>query len=382
MGHSNSRYIHTFKACDNNTYGFRYAKSSDIDQIIEIFKETYDWNYLHSWVYDKDMFHDYLKKSNYFWMLIELIEQNEICAIGLMEIKNKISLYASKVAAKKKYRGLGLLRVLGTQAVMHFFQRDDCGDIIRLDTDVRANILNSQIFAEKIRCIPYGFIPNFNNYADKRNFNPSKGEPFTAGRIESVMMYVNPLSILWKNRSRDVHIYEDEEIMYFYNYVKSLNRKMKRDNLELINAKSFEKRPNEYTIREDIYQGIVFIEGYLRKSFLNRLLVHYQNWNVIVWNIPTTSWGLYSQLLALKNEFIVSGYNPGSYTKELNLRDTILMCKFPRGIDYSQFKTIDLAEKNKPIAKRIIKMIKEVNIKNMGLKEIGSKLKKEEIEEF
>jgi hypothetical protein len=124
----------------------------------------------------------------------------------------------------------------------------------------------------------------------------------------------------------------------------------------------------------------VFISGYLRESFLEKILNHYQNWNVIVWNIPTTSWGLNSQLLAIESGFIVSGYNPGSYTKELELKDTILFCKFPRGIDYSQFDTMKLAKKNKPIVHRVIKTIKEESIQAMKWKNEKSKCKTNQIE--
>ncbi len=358
----NKEFIHIFSAKDANEYGFRYAKSTDIPQIIAIFKETYCWEYLHPWVYNQEQFGDYLKKPYYFWMLVENIEEDEISAVGLMEKRNDISLYASKVVAKKKYRGLGLLRVLGTQAVMHYLQRSDCKNIIRLETDVRANVLNSQIFAEKIRCIPYGFIPNFNNYADKRDFDPSREKPFTSGKIESVMMYVNPLSILWKNRTNKVFLYKNKEIFYHYHYSKSLNRKMKRDDLKVLDKEKGEKKTNEFQISEDIYQGIVFIRGYLRKKFLERILKHYTEWNVIVWNIPATKRGLNSQYLALEKGFVVSGYNPGSYTKELKLRDTILMCAYPRGIDYKQFEKLNLAEKNKSIVDRVINSIKEAQI--------------------
>ncbi|MFX1276738.1 MAG: hypothetical protein ACFFBP_18910 [Promethearchaeota archaeon] len=357
------KYLFTFKSKNDLEFGFRYGIPEDAGQIGEIFKDIYGWNYLYPKVYDPEQLINEINDINQTWFVVENIKSNEIVGTGVMLRKSKISVCASKTVILNKYQNYGIARVLGTQSVLSFLSDPKLQDVIRLDTDVRANNLHSQKFAEKIRCIPYGFIPNYNNYGDKRNFKASNQKSFTSGRIESVVMYFSPIKNFWKLRDRNIVLLDNENILKFYNLIKENIRRMNKDTILL--HKSSNLTFNSYSIEEDHYKSIIIIQGYLNQQNLKDILKRYSDWNVIEWRIPTTLQGLNSQEIALKHSFKVVGYDPGSFIDKKSIHDTIVCCYFPNGVDFNQFKDINVADKNRLIVENVLESLKDFKINNI-----------------
>ncbi|MFX1274257.1 MAG: hypothetical protein ACFFBP_15205 [Promethearchaeota archaeon] len=357
-------YFKTFKAKDGNFYGIRLAQPycSDALFVKDIFKDIYGWNYLYPIVYDREQLNNSFIKKSDLWFIGEDIHSKVGVGIGLIERHNRYSLEMGKLCVKNEFHGIGLSTVLGGHMINYLINIPESKSLIRFNCDVRANVLFSQKFVEKTRAKPYGFIANYNNYTDKRINNVSKGEPIVDGELGSVVMYAIYLRKLWKIRRKNLILFDNEDILYHYHIMRALNRQMKKDNITL--EKKDELNQESFTISKDYYKAIIKIEGYLRENTLKKLLKKYSNWNVIEWRIPANHQGLNSQKSALDNDFIVSGYDPGSLYLQ-QLEDGILFCKYPRGIDYSQFEYIDLTPRNKLIVDKILSDIKGKKIKNI-----------------
>jgi hypothetical protein len=94
------------------------------------------------------------------------------------------------------------------------------------------------------------------------------------------------------------------------------------------------------------------------QSAIDTILKKYSHWNVIEWRIPTTIKGIASQKIAFENKFVISGYDPGSYKlDDGHLSDTLVMCTFPNGVELSQFECVELTQKNKFIASKVINQL-------------------------
>ena len=59
----------------------------------------------------------------------------------------------------------------------------------------------------------------------------------------------------------------------------------------------------------------------------------------------------------MENQFIASGYNPGSHKENNFLQDTLIMCKFPKGVNKSQFRGMKLTESAKPLASNVLNQL-------------------------
>ncbi|MFX1259909.1 MAG: GNAT family N-acetyltransferase [Promethearchaeota archaeon] len=350
-------YVNLFQAKDNNTYGIREAKPEDIKSIIEIFKDIYDYNYLYPWIYDTELFKKRLNNKENLWLIGVSINTEEIISTAVIKKKNSFTVTVGKGAIKKKYQGIGIAKELASECLKISLRRPLFKNTLKIDMDVRANNIKAQKWAEKVKCVPYGFIPNYNNYADKRNFHSPKGEPFIQGQFESVIMYIRPFTNLWKRRQNCIVMLDNEDMIFFYNNVKKYNRRMRNDNLILKNNYGIKRE--SFKITEDIYKGILTINGYLCEKSLEGLLKKYSNWNVIEWRIPATFEGLNSQQIGLNKGFKVVGYDPGSNYDDKLLIDSVLMCYFPNGVDFTQFKGLNLIEKNRSLTKRVINSLND-----------------------
>ena len=350
-------YLHNFKSQNGLEFGFRYGVPQDSEQLVNVFKDVYGWNYLYPSIYNKKKFSKLLSYKNQSWFIVEDINKKKIVGTGVMERKSEISVYASKTLILKNYQNNGIAKVLGTQSVFSYLANPELSALIRIDMDVRAKNINSQKFAEKIRSIPYGFIPNYLNYADKRNFDISKGKPFSSGEFEAVVKYVSPIKRFWKIRSKEIIVINRKEILDFYNIVKNHITRMNRDKLVIKNASNFPI--NNYTIDKDPYKSCILIIGYLSEKILKHLLQYYSNWNLVEWRVPTTLEGLNSQHIALSNGFKVVGYDPGSFLNHKLTNDTIVFCKFPNGLDFSQLEGLNVVDRNKPIVNKVLKTVRD-----------------------
>lgn len=328
--------------------------------MIEVYKDVYDWNYLYPYVYNEAVLREKLTNDNEYWFPAENIDTGEIVGNGYLKKVNKYIVFIARLACKKKYQGRGLAGILGATCMKSLYKMNFFDGVIRLECDVRAKAYYSQKFVEKTGSIPYGFIPNYNNYADKRFYKKSKQEPFTAGKIEPVIMYFQPFNTFWKKRTNDINIYDDKRITEMYYSIRDKNKhKMKSDNV-YIKKKTKKPQKSEFKINLDYYKAIVSIDGYMGEKKLKKILNLFKNWNLIEWRIPTTTTGLNCQKIALNYNFEVVGYNPGSNINN-KIEDTILFNYFPNGIDFNQFKDLKLTDRNKPIVKSVLKFLDDSN---------------------
>jgi hypothetical protein len=352
-----SEYIHTFYA-DDELFGIRFGRPKDANQLIEVYKNVYGWNYLYPYVYKEKVLREKLSEEDHYWFPVDNVEMEEIVGAGALKKLNNYSVYIARLACKKEYQGKGLAGILGAICMKTLYQMHVFDGVLRLECDVRGKARKSQGFVEKTGSIPYGFIPNFNNYADKRLYKIRDGKPFTRGRIEPVIMYFQPFNDFWDKRLKEIYLYEDNRILRMYELLREINkRKMRKDK---VHKKKLPKNPkvsSSYDISKDYYKAIVSISGYLNEAEINSIIEGYSNWNLIEWRIPTTLEGIYSQKLALKKGFIVAGYNIGSNYNHL-FEDTVLFNFFPNGLDFKQFNDLNLSDKCKPIVHTVLESIR------------------------
>jgi RimJ/RimL family protein N-acetyltransferase len=349
----NNEIMTQLTAKDGEKYQAKYANDTHAESIVDLFKNIYGWKYLYPFVYSAQKVRERINHPDQIWCIVTPLESNEVIGLSVIQ-KDEITLYVSKVNIKRNYQGIGIGRGLGANAFTALIGNPEFRNIRRLDSDVRAYNLNSQKFIEKTGSKPYGFIPNYNNYGDKRQHKLEKSKPFTNGKIEPVIMYASRFNSFWRIRNNNIVLYDDDDILLHYNIAKNNNRKMRRDNLTLAREKDLDVE--RIKIDEDFFKACVKFEGYIHEKTLNELLSRYRNWNVIEWRIPVNEKGIYSQRTALENEFTVVGYDPGSILLE-ELVDTILFCKFPNGVDHSQFHQMDLTSRNQKIAESVIKAL-------------------------
>ena len=333
--------------------------SEDAQYISKIYKQQYSKYYVDPIVYDIEALSKKIVEKNNYWVICEKIgKKAEICGAGLIE-KRYTTAFACKAVLKKKFQGKGLSTKLGSGGIIHVLRLPEFKNVVRLDSDVRGVNIKSQKLVEKSGGIGYAFIPSYNNFSNKRKFDISKGEPCVKGVEEPAILYVNILNTLWKKRQKEIHLIDNEDIYFFYSLMRNKNlRKMKNDQIIFDEGIGF--RSESYQVFKDYYKGAVKIGGYLRKKTLMHFLQLYSSWRLIEWRIPTTHLGRYSLKLALKNNFKVVGYDVGSMLNyDGDLLDNVVLCKYPNGINFKQFKNLHLTNSNKILVDRVLKSLKE-----------------------
>jgi RimJ/RimL family protein N-acetyltransferase len=351
-------YLHTFHT-DGELFGLRLGRPTlkDAQQMVDIYIDVYGYEYLYPWVYDETLFKKNLADNNQWWIVVEPIATKVILGGGVLKKINDHTMFAAKLVCKNEYQGKGFAGVLGTIGVRSLYQRDVFESVLRLETDIRAKTYNSQRFIERIGCTPYGYIANYNNYADKRNFDPSHGKPFIDGRLEPVVMYFKPFHKFWKKRIKKVFLYDQEHIKSSYNIMKRFNRRaMKTDEL-IIKPETNKKCEDNHSfnISEDFYKGIVDITGYTQD--IEYIKQKYSEWNIIEWRVPTdTEESIRYQKIAINHGFHIAGYDPCS-VHHGTFADSILFIYYPNGINFSQFEDMSLTRKSKPFIELVMEQL-------------------------
>ena len=164
-----SNYFQKFVDKNGIEYGLRFGNPKDAKDISNIFKEIYSYDYLDPLVYNVEDLKREISKNNKFWVIGELIENKEVAGTGLVE-KNRYIAHAAKVVVKKKFQGLGVTTKIGAAGLISILKMPQFKDVLRLDTDVRGVGIGTQKLAQYAGAIPFGLIPAYNNYGDKRNF--------------------------------------------------------------------------------------------------------------------------------------------------------------------------------------------------------------------
>ena len=350
-------YFQTFHSNDGDFFGLRYGIPEDAKYISKIYKEQYSNFYVDPIVYDIDALSQKIAEKNTYWFIIEKLgKKSKICGAGLVE-RNYTTAFACKAVIRNKYQGKGISTRLGSAGIIHTLRLPAFKNVVRLDSDVRSVNIKSQKLMEKSGGIGYAFIPSYNNFANKKKFDSTKGIPFNQGVEEPAILFVNILNKLWKRRQNEIHLIDNEDIYFFYSLMRNKNlRKMKNDHLIFDEFSGF--RTESYQIQEDLYKGALRIGGYLRKKTLQYILQKYKNWRFIEWRIPPTHTGRYSMKLAIKNNFKVMGYDVGSMLNyDGELLDNIVMCYYPKGFDVKQFKKMHLTKANKILVNRVLESL-------------------------
>ncbi|MEJ2250205.1 MAG: GNAT family N-acetyltransferase [Candidatus Lokiarchaeota archaeon] len=352
---SQKSYFQTFLSKDNKVYGLRLGIPEDAEEISEIYKEIYGYEYLDPIVYDIKNLRASLADRNNYWFICEKIEdlESEICGSGLMQKVNENILYASKAVVKKKFQKKGIGSILTSNGIITLLKKPEFKNIVRLDSDVRAKNINAQKLIQNSRGIAYSFNPIFYIYGDRRTCKFNDKNPFNRGRSEPAILFLNPLSKLWQIRSRKIFLLKDDDIKFFYEYAKSTNRKMKNDIVEYLMSSSLTS--NQFYISKDFSKAILHLSGYIQEKTLKKLIKSHQNWRCIEWRIPATLEGISATKIALRNGFIPSGYDIGS-TKTFSdkLNDALLFNYFPLGVDFEDWNSINVLNDLRPLVNKII----------------------------
>ncbi|MFX1258811.1 MAG: hypothetical protein ACFFAN_13200 [Promethearchaeota archaeon] len=342
-------YFHRFTTKNGEEIGLRFGVPQDAKGISIIFKEVYGYEYAYPIVYDINHLKRELSNKNKFWIVGELTNDNEIAGVGLIEKKRYIA-HASQAVAKKKYHGLGILAKLGAVGIIYVIKLPQFKDTLRLDGEPRALKIGAQTLIRKAGGIPYGLIPAYINYGDKRKFMIDDITPVPPLKEEAAFLYSIVFKNLWRKRENKVYLLNNEDFIFFYNYVKKMSKKMNNDDL-ILEAGKNDKDYELYGVSKDFYEGRVNLYGYIKEKSLNNLLRTYQNWRILIWRIPTTQNGIHSMSLALKNGFNIVGYDIGINNVNWTLFDSVILAYYPNG--GSQILKAFCRDENKPLLNKI-----------------------------
>lgn len=321
-------YFQKFKDKNGVEYGLRFGTPNDAKAISSIFKEIYNFNYVDPLVYNIQKLKKELSKNDKIWVIGELIGKKEVAGTGLVE-KNRYIAHAGKTVVKKKYQGLGVTTKIGAAGLISILKMPKFEGVLRLDTDIRGVEIGSQKLAQYSGAIPYGLVPAYNNFGDKRYFEIDDNTPFPAKNEESAFLYSIFFKKLWKLRDKTIFLLNNEDFIFFYNYVKRMTKKLDNDILILdqgLKSNSYEL----YGVSKDYYNGKVKLFGYIKKKSLRNLIKTYKNWRVIIWRIPTSENGIHSMSLAVDKGFKIVGYDIGFHNINWSLFDSVILAYYPK----------------------------------------------------
>jgi hypothetical protein len=347
--HEGDIYFQRFVSKRGREYGLRFGTPKDVQEISSIFKEIYKYDYLTPLVYDLNQLKETVLEKNNLWFVGEDLENNEIAGTGLIK-KNRYIAHMSKAVVKKKYQGLGVTSKIGAAGIISVTKMPQFSDVLRLDSEVRAGQRGIQRLVENANAIPFAFVPAFFNYGDKRKYLADDSTPFPAKREESAFLYSIILRKLWKKRTSEINMLDNEDFVYFHKFLSRYNKKMKNDELILGTGRK-EKAQDSYFLSKNRYDGIVNLYGTIHEKTLKNLLRAYKKWRIILWRIPTTPDGINSMALANKKGFNLLGYDLGFHNDNWTLHDSVIMAYY-RNRNVIECK-VDCLEGIKPIFNKV-----------------------------
>jgi len=230
-----SVYFQKFVAKNGNEYGLRFGNPNDAKAISMIFKEIYGNEYIFPLVYDTNLLKSALADKNNFWFVGESLENKEIAGTGLIK-KNRYIAHAGKAVVKKKYQGLGVTTKIGAAGIISCTKMPQFKEILRIDSEVRGT-KRIQKLIKNAGALPYALIPAYLNYGDKRIFKVDDNNPFPPKREEAAFLYSIIFKKLWNIREKKIHLLDNEDFIFFHDYVKSHTNKMKSDEVILEKGK-------------------------------------------------------------------------------------------------------------------------------------------------
>ncbi|MFX1571657.1 MAG: hypothetical protein ACFFB0_02830 [Promethearchaeota archaeon] len=342
-------YIHKFLSKNGEEFGLRLANPDDAESISKIFKEIYNYEYINPYVYDSELLKQELLNKGNFWFVGDLLETNEIGGAGLVE-KNKYIARASRMVVRKKFQDVGLGVKMGAAGIVSATKLPQFKDVLRLDGETRGMKIGAQKLIRNAGAIPYGLVPAYLNYGDKRKFMNDHDTPIPALREEAAILYSIIFKTLWKKREKEVYLLDNEDFVFFYDFVRTKSKKMNKDILIFEKCKK-NKGYELYGVSRDFYGGRYNMYGYIKEKSLTQLLNTHNNWRIILWRIPTTQNGIYSMSLALEKGFNIVGYDVGYSNFNWTLYDSVIMAYYPNGGSHVlNLKTLD---ENKPLFNKV-----------------------------
>lgn len=344
-----SVYFQKFVAKNGDEYGLRFGNPNDAEAISMIFKEIYDYNYDNPTVYDINLLKRELSNKDNFWFVGELIRNHEIAGAGLIEKKRYIA-HAGKAVVRKKFQGQGVTTKIGAAGIITVTKMPQFKDILRLDTEARASEIKIQKLIQKAGALPYGLIPGYANFGDRRHFKFENNTPFPPKDEEAFFLYSIIFKTLWKKREKKIHLLNNEDFIFFHDYVKSHTKKMNQDVLILEKGKK-DKGYELYGVSKNPYEGLVNIYGHIKEKSLKHLLKTYNKWRIILWRIPTIQSSIHSMAIALEKGFNIVGYDIGYRSMSGSFCDSVILAYYPNG--GSQILKVNCFDKNKPLFNKI-----------------------------
>ncbi|MFW9971538.1 MAG: hypothetical protein ACFFDF_15190 [Candidatus Odinarchaeota archaeon] len=342
-------YFQRFISKKGDEYGLRFGKPQDAEVILNMFKEIYQYNYAYPLIYDIEYLRKELSNQNNFWFVGELLENKEIAGAGLLKKKRYIG-HAGQAVVKKKFQGQGITSKIGAAGILTVTKMPQFKDVLKIDSEVRGLKIGAQKLFQHARAVPYGLIPAYINYGDKRHFNIDDRTPVPPLQEEPAILYSIIFNNLWKKRDKTVHLLDDENLLFFYNYVKRMSNHMNKDILIL--DRSHKNKDYElYGVSKDLYEGRVNFFGYVKQKSLKHLLKVYNKWRIIIWKIPTTQNGISSMALAIKKGFKIVGYDIGFNNINWTLFDSVIFAYYPNTNNH--FVKANCLDDTKPLAKKI-----------------------------
>jgi hypothetical protein len=342
-------YFQKFVAKNGDKYGLRFGEPKDAQDISLIYREIYGYEYVNPLVYDVNLLKRELSEKNKFWFVGESLKNREIAGAGLLE-KERFIVKASKAVTKKKFQGQGITTKIGAAGITTATKMPQFQNILRLDFEVRGPEIGAQKLAQYAGALPYCLIPGYANFGDRRHFNIEDNKPFPSHREEAVFLYSILFKTLWKNRKETVYLLDDEDIIFFYEFIKKLNKKM-QDDVLFLRKENKDKGYELYGVSKDLYTGIVNLYGYIKQKSLINLLKVYKDWRIILWRIPTNINGIASMTVAKDIGFNVVGYDIGFNKMKDKLYDSVILAYYPNG--GSQIFEVNYLEENKPLFNKV-----------------------------
>lgn len=338
-------YFQRFIAKNGDEYGLRFGESKDAKDISMMYKEVYGYDYVNPLVYDLNLLKRELSEKNHFWFVGESIKNKEIAGAGLLEVA-RYRIKASKAITKKKFQGQGITTKIGAAGIITALKMPQFQDTLRLDFEVRGPEVGAQKLAQYAGAFPYSLIPAYANFGDRRNFRIEDSKPFPSNREEAVYLYSIIFKTLWRKREQKVYLLNNEDFIFYYEYIKNMNKKMQNDVLILEKPRK-DKGYELYGVSKDPYMGIVKLYGYIKEKSLKHLTKAYNDWRIILWRIPTNNNGISSMTLAIDLGFNVVGYDIGFNNMNWTFIDSVIMAYYPNG--GSQALKVESVDANRPL---------------------------------
>ncbi|MFX0001742.1 MAG: hypothetical protein ACFE9Q_14540 [Candidatus Hodarchaeota archaeon] len=337
----------------------RFADHTDTTQISDLYVQEYGYEYVDPVVYSKSKL--YMKlwdKKNNVWMIGENLVSGEIAAVSLLELNKKI-VYSGKTIINPRYRGINLGSVLSYNCLSKILELGLINNYIKIDSSVR-NSAGALRLTESANGIAYGFAPDYHIFGDKRNHPIDPTKPFNEGYTEGAFLYFAVLPKMYTCREEAVYIFNDELIIFLYDFIRNFKRTMKivMKNDRLImseGARIKEKKIPQLEIVPNPLHSIVTILGASNISYMKKICKMFRNYRIVIWKIPTTIEGINSMKHALELDFKAIGYDVASIESNRPgiFHDAIIFAYYNREINHD-FNDIKTTNKNEKLFEKVI----------------------------